>query len=329
MSIRKNTTLELLKLLASYMVVFIHVSFYGNFGIAINSLARFAVPLFLLVSGFFSYDVSREKIKSRINYILKLAIFSTVIYTLFNVALAVYFGSINSIFVYFSKYLQPKRWFNFIFLNVPASSAHLWYLFAILYVYVIFYFVKKYNVKEKIIFSVSFALLALHILLGEGLSIFKIVLPIAYLRNFVFMGIPFFVLGLFVKKHEEKIRKIPSYLSVGAFIIGCVITVFSRFNIGVNELYLGSLLILFTIINIFIKYSEVKYSPFLENLSQCSNYIYIFHIIISRLLLGVYAIFDVDYSASLLLINLHPILVCILSTILSYFIRLLTNKKAK
>ncbi len=327
MGTRKNITLELLKLLAAYMVVFIHISFYGNFGIAVNALARFAVPLFFLVSGFFSYGMSPEKIKIRIKRIVKLIIFSTVVYTLFNVALAIYFGSINSAFVYFSKYLQPKRWLNFIFLNVPASSAHLWYLFAILYVYIIFYFVKKYKANEKIIFIVSFALLVLHIFLGECLSAFKIVLPIAYLRNFVFMGIPFFAAGLFIKKHEDKIRKIPAYASVVAFITGCAATLFSRFCFGANEIYIGSLLILFTFVNIFVKYSDVKYSPFLEKLSECSNYVYIFHIIISRLLLGVYAKFDVDYSSSVLLINLHPILVCIFSTVLSFIIRRVTDKK--
>ena len=43
---QKNHTLELLKLFASYMVVFIHVSFTGKFGTMVDALARFAVPFF-------------------------------------------------------------------------------------------------------------------------------------------------------------------------------------------------------------------------------------------------------------------------------------------
>ena len=54
MNTQRNTTLELMKLLASYAVVFIHVLFYGRFGIIVDAIARFAVPFFFLVSGFFS-----------------------------------------------------------------------------------------------------------------------------------------------------------------------------------------------------------------------------------------------------------------------------------
>ena len=63
---QKNATLELIKLLASYMVVFIHISFYGEIGVAVNALARFAVPFFFVISGFYSYKCTEEKIKKRI-----------------------------------------------------------------------------------------------------------------------------------------------------------------------------------------------------------------------------------------------------------------------
>ena len=56
----KNMTLELIKLFAAYMVVFIHVMFQGEFGVLVDALARFAVPLFFWVSGFFSYGISTE-----------------------------------------------------------------------------------------------------------------------------------------------------------------------------------------------------------------------------------------------------------------------------
>lgn len=42
MTVQKNDTLELIKLFASYMVVFIHVMFYGTVGEAMNALGRFA-----------------------------------------------------------------------------------------------------------------------------------------------------------------------------------------------------------------------------------------------------------------------------------------------
>lgn len=44
MARRRNTTLDVLRLLAAYMVVSIHVMFYGLPGVAVDALARFAVP---------------------------------------------------------------------------------------------------------------------------------------------------------------------------------------------------------------------------------------------------------------------------------------------
>ena len=52
----RNYSLDALKLVASFFVVFIHVSFGGVFGEVIKALAGFAVPIFFLTSGYFSYN---------------------------------------------------------------------------------------------------------------------------------------------------------------------------------------------------------------------------------------------------------------------------------
>ena len=54
-SYAKNNTLEIIKLFASYMVVLIHFYFRDGVGSLMDALARFAVPLFFVVSGFYSY----------------------------------------------------------------------------------------------------------------------------------------------------------------------------------------------------------------------------------------------------------------------------------
>lgn len=46
MNNNRNITLEILKLFAAYMVIFIHVLFYGAVGAVVDSLAKFAVPFF-------------------------------------------------------------------------------------------------------------------------------------------------------------------------------------------------------------------------------------------------------------------------------------------
>ncbi len=317
---QRNSTLELLKLFASYMVVFIHVAFYGDAGTIMDALARFAVPLFFVISGFFSYKTSTEKIKKRIKHIAILFVCSTILYTFFNIGSFLWRGNAAGIISYFGNYLDLKTLINLFVFNAPVSKVHLWYLLAILYVYAIFYFVTVLHISEKIVFPISFSLLALHILLGEGLSAFGIALPALIVRNFALLGIPFFALGLFTKKHEDKLRNTPNSVIILAAVIGILETILSRYLLGQNELYIGSVFILFAVVAVFMKYPSVKYPHIFDTLTGCSTYIYVFHMMVSSVIQKFYPLFHLDYTSSVLLKNIHPILVCIASTILAYCI---------
>ena len=324
MNVKKNNTLELLKLFASYMVVFIHVVFPGKMGSVVDSLARFAVPFFFLVSGFYSYKITYEKIKKRIINIFNLIIISSVCYgvctMVFNTIVLLIDGNTEGIASLFSNFFSFTAIANLIFFSVPLSSLHLWYLFAILYVYVIFYFATKFKVSDKIIFIISFSLLGLNIMLGEGLSLFKVVLPAHIVRNFWITGIPFFALGLFVKKYEHKFYKMPNSLIFISLIAGICECILCSHYVRNNELYIGSLFILFAIVCIFIKYSDIQYPSFLTNLEGCSTYIYIFHIAISTALEAIYTLFWIDTDFPMILKFIHPVLVCVVSTAFAYFI---------
>ena len=330
MNIQKNNTLELFKLFASYMVLFIHVPFHGEFGVTIDALARFAVPFFFLVSGFYSYQITCEKIKKRIANILILFIPAIICYNIFEIAKLMLWNK-DGLVVFFDRFTDLSTFINFlIFNNVYANFGHLWYLLAILYVYLIFYFVTKFHVKDKVIFIISFLLLFLHIILGEGLSIVGIKIPFLVVRNFALMGIPFFALGLFVKKYEHKFQNIPGYIILVSAIIGILTSIISRRFMGENELHIGSLFILFAIVCTFIKYKDVKYPSFVTALEGCSTYIYIFHIIIATVVLMLYSILGIDIYSSRILENSYPFVVCVASTIFAYvFIKILKIVRKK
>ena len=325
-----NTTLEIIKLLASYMVVFIHIHFDGHAGIVIDALARFAVPLFFLISGFYSYQITPEKVLKRIKNVLFLIVLGVVSYTLFNLFLMLLWKSPQDILLYFVKYCDIGVWFKLIFMNFTVSSGHLWYLFAILYVYIIFYFVTKHCLRENFIYISAFVLLFVNILLGEGLSAFGIVFDHMNARNFALMGIPFFEIGLLVRKHENKVKKIPGYVSVFAAAIGILGSIASLNLWGEKELYLGSVFILFAIIIIFVKYSDIQYPHILYQSIGFSTYIYIFHIMVNTAVMICYSKLNIDMEQSAILRNLHPLIVCAASTVVSYcIVRILKAVPAK
>lgn len=320
MSNQKNYTLELLKLFASYMVVFIHVKFYGELGVAIETLARFAVPLFFLISGYYSYRIQPEKILERAKNILNLSILAVGSYTVFNIVTFLLKGKVGRVFLYLAKYLDVTRLGKLVIFNVPISAGHLWFLLALIYVYLVFYWMTVSRFNEKAMFILSFVLLGGHLLLGEGLSMVGIRLPLWLVRNFALMGMPFFVLGLFTRKYENKLHNIPNVALIILAVIGGLEAVISRHFFGRNEMYIGSLLMLFALVVWFIKYANIQYPAFINALSGCSTYIYIFHVMISSVILGIYKLFAINYEASVGLQNIHPIIVCIASTAVAYAI---------
>lgn len=316
----KNNTLELLKLFASYMVVFIHVIFSGYIGVAVETLARFAVPFFFLISGFYSYLIPPEKIINRIKKILALIIFSVVFYTVFNVLWRLSTGGWNDVCSYVMQYLYISNWVKLIVLNVPICLEYLWYLYAMLYVYAIYYFATIYHINDKVIFTISFSILFLQILLGEVFSFLGIVLPGLVMRNFAVMGISFFGLGLFAKKHQNKFHSISNPVILLSIIIGILESICSRYFFEKKEIYIGSLLVVFAFVCLFIKYPNIKSQKFITSLAGCSTYVYIFHDMISKSIRTTYMIFGVDMYSSVVLKNLHPIIVCIISTIFAYLL---------
>ena len=317
MGVKKNTTLELFKLIASYMVVFIHVVFRGNTGIVMDVLARFAVPLFFLTSGFFSYQITLPKIKERIKHISKLIITATACCIVFGISEFILNGDTGGILPYLLEILHPVMILRLIVFNKPVSSGHLWYLWAMLYVYIIFYFVTKRKTEENKIFRISVFLLALHILLGEGLSVFGVTVPVMVIRNFALMGFPLFALGMFVRKNSNKICRVSDKMLIPAVLIGIALSVGSRYLFGKNELYTGTLLVLFAAVVAFLKHPNPKAFNFMTRLDGYSTYIYIFHIMVSSVVIRLYEAFHIGYVAST---NLHPLWVCVASTALAFVI---------
>ena len=79
----KNNLLNIEKALAAYGVIIIHTGFPKTFGIVVDCLVRFSVPLFFMISGYYCYSKERKelqnKIPRKIKHIGKIIIISSII----------------------------------------------------------------------------------------------------------------------------------------------------------------------------------------------------------------------------------------------------------
>lgn len=90
---KRNECLNLLKCAACFGVVFIHVPFPGYLGDVIKSISLFAVPLFYMIAGYYSYGCDHVKIKRRFIKICKIFVFGYVLHFAFYLLMAVSEGT--------------------------------------------------------------------------------------------------------------------------------------------------------------------------------------------------------------------------------------------
>ena len=313
----RNMSLDVLKYIASYFVIFIHFMFSGVAGDIVEALSRFAVPVFFMVSGYFAYNNSAEKLISKMKKIIKIYIWGAAIYICFRGILILCDAGIKATGWYFISYFNPYFILKFIVFNLPRSSEHLWFLAALIYVYGLQYFVVRWKVKDLIYLWAGIALLVIHLMLGVGLSAFGIVVPIYMVRNFLLMGYPLFCIGMLIRKKEDLAHKLITYKrAVILIVIGLVETVISYFFSGKNELFIGSVLVAVALFIIAIKTRDREINGKLIKLSQTSTGIYLWHIIVGDIL-------KMMFSADVVLLkNLLPFFVCIIYT----FVVMLTEK---
>ena len=63
---QRNYSLDLLKFISSFLIVCIHFKISGETGKLITIIGRFAVPVFFMVSGYYSYNDDEHHIKNKI-----------------------------------------------------------------------------------------------------------------------------------------------------------------------------------------------------------------------------------------------------------------------
>ena len=109
----KNMLLNYIKGCGCIGVVFIHFMFPGAFGYTLMKISQFAVPVFFMISGFYAYNNTSEKLHKKLIRILRITLFSIMLYFCFTCCFE--FLKQN-LFTYTIQLLNPGLWINMVFL---------------------------------------------------------------------------------------------------------------------------------------------------------------------------------------------------------------------
>lgn len=149
----QNRTLNFLKGVGCMGVVLIHFPFPGLFGLVIKRLSYSAVPIFLLISGYFSYckdaqAQSKALVRKTVS-ILKISAWAIGFYFLY----ALVFHLVKQDAMEFlSKCFSRNGFVNFFVVNnfEIIDAYHLWFLPSLLYSYLLLLVLDKFRCIDKV-----------------------------------------------------------------------------------------------------------------------------------------------------------------------------------
>jgi surface polysaccharide O-acyltransferase-like enzyme len=206
----RNLSIDVLKIILAFFVVFLHMNFlketYPALSyILVNGLFRIAVPVFLVITGFYFFHID-NKVK------LKKWLFRTfLLYAIW-------------MLIYISYWKDNEQ----IWLTVIFGYHHLWYLIGTFFSGIILYFIRNQNSKLLIVLAVGFFLLGygvqvlgnLHYFENENDSVLNMYL---LYRNFLFVCFPFLTIGFLINKHKVDLSEYKNSFPLLILSVLCVV----------------------------------------------------------------------------------------------------------
>lgn len=239
----RNQVLDASKAIAAYFVVLLHIRFPGMAGELVNAFARYAVPFFFLISGYFCFYAKKEdtlkKMPGKVKHIMLLMAVSFPFYIIWEGIMEILEG--KDALEWMGQLVSPETLKEFLLYNYSSPVKwHLWFLPALLYCYLLFWVMEKYQLRS-LAYWMAPILLACHFFMEEGSVFTGKEFRVMEFRNFFFTGFPFFMLGHLFHRKKEWIRKaIPKTACITMASIGGISTVWEFIQFGKMELYVGS-----------------------------------------------------------------------------------------
>ena len=311
----RNYCLDFIKGMACICIVFMHCKFPGTLGNMFQCVTRFGVPYFFMISGYFSYYEDGRKFDAgkKVKHILIIAVAASVFYLVVGIAEMLILKTPFSFSV--------RQIASFLIFNQPIFIAeHLWFLYALIYVYILYAIVDRFNLHKIAYYSIPVLLLG-YIALAQVRFLITGHATIIYYRNFLMEGFPVFMIGHLIHKYKEKLitklTNIHLIILISVFTLLCVAEcLFLGRDFGANIFTFPQL----TAIFIF----AVKNSTFMsKNIltdfgKKYSLFVYVLHWFVWK---SVELLFTktglTDYTATLYLM---PFAVAILSVLLSIIV---------
>ncbi len=218
---KKNYSLDCMRGVACLFVVLIHCPLPGVPGEILRSIGRFAVPFFVLISGYYWYKEDDEQrflsTEKALGNIVKLTALGTIFCVLANTAGCLVVG--KAPFYWFTSVFSGQMVWEFLFFNRAAFlSSVMYYLFGMIYTYVLILWLDGYGLMKWGVLAAP-VLLVMNILFGTFFGA-----PWYCSGNWLFTCVPFFLVGYFLRIKGSKLVAKKTGIWVGCLVAGVAVT---------------------------------------------------------------------------------------------------------
>jgi surface polysaccharide O-acyltransferase-like enzyme len=272
----RNISLDILKLVMAFMVVGLHTGFLGEVSpldeyLTVNGLFRIAVPIFLIINGFYFFPVLAKK--GQVTWLKRVLILYMIWMLLYS-------------YFWFSVPTLSLIDITHFLIDIVVGYQHLWYVSGLLGAALILLIFQRFSSKILAVTVLISLLLGVLIqYLGnyhyfEGSILDKLFNMYWFHRNALFFSYPFFCIGYLINKHKihDKISfKIASFYSVVGIlllILESYINFYQESRVGGFDNYL-SLLVACPFI--FILFTKLDISGSSKRIALYSSSVYFVH----------------------------------------------------
>lgn len=315
---QRNYSIDNLKFICAVLIIFLHTGFRGHD--AILPLTRCAVPCFLMISGYLLYGengIGQERLRRNIRHIAHIILWYTLLFFVVKEIMAIAHGTL---FV-----PSLRQWAYFIVLNDNPFGFHLWYLGAYLYVLLIMLIIDRHKWWETMLVAIPFLLLGDLVFGKYSLVLLHHEFPYVFVRNFLFVGIPYFMIGIWIKKHIDKLLSINRCIYLGGVIVFSVTSIVEKQILlfldasPAREHYISTTFLAVCLFLFVLSFKNVRNSVISKLGEMDSLYIYMFHplfiITLPMAIKRMPSFADVGYQYA------APLIVLSLTIVLTIFLR--------
>lgn len=271
--------IDLLKFFCAVLVIFLHM--HTPYQGYILPLTRCAVPCFLIVSGYFIFNTDEQKfqsnLKRNIGKIFHIFVWSTLLFAFVKFLFAIKNHDYS--------FLNLNSFIKFAVFNENPFGFHLWYVGAYLYTLLIVLFLKQYNLVKWFYCAIPVLLLT-DLCLGKySLVLWHKEIPFICVRNFLCVGMPYFGIGMLIKKYSETllgIKYLPMLTSGGGVLFSLTLLAENRLLTALDlnatrDHYASSTLLAVSLVLFSLSAKQVGKNGLSKLGEKDSLYIYIFH----------------------------------------------------